>query len=229
MEPQLQLFPEKCIGCGSCYKICPSARKSCGGCGKCAEVCYAEALILRGKSMTVGEVMAEVEKDRAFYEKSGGGVTFSGGEPLLQADFLCALLRESKLQGINTAVDTAGNAAWEIFESIMPYADLWLYDFKILDNAKHKEATGVYNDRILENLRTLIDAGANVHVRIPVIPSVNDGEAEMKSMAEFLEKLGHAGSVEYLPFHQMAGGKYESLGMTYQAADLPDIKSSRPD
>ena len=234
-EPQLQIFFEKCIGCGNCYKICPSGahgavdgnlkfdRELCVGCGKCADVCYTDALILRGKTMSVEEVMADVEKDRAYYEKSGGGVTFSGGEPLCQADFLGALLRESKTRGLHTAVDTAGNVPWEIFEQIMPFVDLWLYDLKILDNSKHKKATGVENNTILENLKMLTNAGKNVHIRIPVIPSVNDNETEMENIAEFLAKLRFTGSVELLPFHQMAGGKYESLGMPYRAEDMQNL------
>jgi len=233
-EPQLQVFFEKCIGCGNCVKACPAgahrfengrrtlARELCGGCGKCAEVCYAEALVLRGKIMSVQETLAEVEKDRDFYDQSGGGVTFSGGEPLFQPEFLAALLRESKKAGLHTTVDTAGDAPWEIFESVMDFVDLWLYDFKLFDGAQHKKTTGVHNGRILENLKKLTGLGKNVHIRIPVIPDINDGETERKSMTDFLAEIGFDGPVEYLPFHQMAKGKYESLGMPYRE---PKIKT----
>jgi len=231
-EPQLQYFPEKCIGCGKCQAVCPAAahgkvgrkpefaRELCSGCGICADACYAEALVLRGKVMAVEAVMTVVEKDRSFYDKSGGGVTFSGGEPLYQRDFLISLLRESKAAGLHTAVDTAGNAPWDAFEAAMPFVDLWLYDVKALDNAKHMAATGSYNNRILDNLKMLADAGSDILIRIPVIPGVNDGVSDIGGIANYLAGLRSVNSVELLPFHQMAGGKYESLGMPYRAAGI---------
>jgi len=225
--PQIQVFFEKCIGCGNCFKACPAGahgvtkkgrefkRELCGGCGACAEVCYAEALVLRGKRVSVREVLAELEKDREFYEQSGGGVTFSGGEPLCQPEFLEALLRECKAVGLHTAVDTAGNADWAVFEAVMPFADLWLYDVKVIDGAKHKKATGADNSAILGNLKALMAAGADINIRVPVIPGLNDGEEEKKAIMGFLEGLRYSGPVEYLPFHRMAQGKYDSLGMAY--------------
>jgi len=231
-RPQLQLFLQKCIGCGKCFVICPVnahrardgnrefLRDLCVGCGKCADICYAEALILRGKTVPVQEVIDEVERDLPFYEKSGGGVTFSGGEPLYQKEFLESLLRESKKRGLHTAVETAGHVPWEHIEVMQPFVDLWLYDLKVMDSAKHKEVTGAGNTRILENLKALAALENEITIRIPVIPGVNDNSAEMEKMAAFISGLRSVHSVDLLPFHQMAEGKYESLGMPYKAGGM---------
>ena len=267
-EPQLQVFPQKCIGCGKCLEVCPlqahqliaspvaatvaapdqaaetvagteitasgntatlakslSGRKiflreRCTGCGKCAETCYAGALVLTGKKMTVEEVVAEIEKDRPFYENSGGGATFSGGEPLLQSDFLAEALEACRRKGIHTAVDTAGNVPWPTFRRVLPLTDLFLFDMKTADPALHRRATGVTNTRILKNLACLAAAGTRIHVRIPVIPGMNDSPEEMAAMADILAGIPGLEKVELLPFHRLGGGKYESLGMTYRAAAL---------
>jgi len=225
--PQLQAFTEKCVGCLNCVGACPNKahevtdngrefkRELCGGCGKCADVCRAEALVLIGKTVSVGEVVAEVNKDREFYEQSGGGVTFSGGEPLGQPLFLEALLRMSKAEGLHTAVDTAGDADWGVFASAAPFVDLWLYDIKVIDGAAHKKAAGADNAGIHENFKRLVGAGADIIVRVPVIPGLNDGEDDKKVLAAFLEEARFAGPVEYLPFHRLAKSKYDSLGMPY--------------
>ena len=232
IEPQLQLFLDKCIGCGKCFAVCPTGahrmmgtnheflQELCNGCGKCADVCYVEALVLRGRSVSVKEVIDEVEKDRPYYETSGGGVTFSGGEPLIQKDFLLCLLRECKAAGLHTAVDTAGNVPKETIEAAMPFVDLWLYDIKMLDEAKHREATGAGNSRILENIKMLAALDKEIIVRVTVVPGVNDNQAEMESIAGFISGLKTVKHVELLPFHRMAGGKYQSLGMEYRAEGL---------
>ena len=234
LHPQIQLFPQKCIGCLKCVKICPHhaqlfeqgkriyLRSLCVNCGKCAEVCNSQALVLIGKEMTVSEVMEKVTRDLPFYKISKGGVTFSGGEPLEQADFLRALLIECKKQNIHTAVDTAGNVSWEEFEKIIQYTDLFLYDIKCMDNEKHKQATGAENIRILENLRLIQSAGFQneIWIRIPIIPGINDNEEEAKKVVNFIREFKGISKIDLLPFHKMGKEKYESLGMEYKAEEL---------
>jgi pyruvate formate lyase activating enzyme len=172
--------------------------------------------------MTVSEVMEKVTRDLPFYKISKGGVTFSGGEPLEQADFLRALLIECKKQNIHTAVDTAGNVSWEEFEKILQYTDLFLYDIKCMDNEKHKQATGAENIRILENLRLIQSAGFQneIWIRIPIIPGINDNEEEAKKVVNFIREFKGISKIDLLPFHKMGKEKYESLGMEYKAEEL---------
>lgn len=226
---ELQVFVQKCIGCGRCVEVCPveahsieDGRKTfnrilCIKCGKCAEVCYTGALEMTGKKMFVKEVVDEAEKDRAFYDNSGGGVTFSGGEPLLQKNFIKELLAESKKRGLHTAVETAGNVLWETFEEILPLVDLFLYDVKVMDPDKHKAVTGSDNKRCLDNLKKLTQKGANINIRVPVIPGVNDTEGEMQEIVELIIATSRSIPVELLPFHRMGEGKYISLGLEYKA------------
>ncbi len=172
---------------------------------------------MSGKKMTVEEVMEVVEQDRNFYETSGGGVTFSGGEPLLQFRFLRELLKESKNRGFHTAVETAGNVEWQAFEEIVELTDLFLYDIKVLDRKKHIQATGSNNDRCLSNLQQLVRRKANICVRIPVIEHVNDSQEDMQQIADYLSACSHNIPVELLPFHKMGAEKYKGLGIPYRA------------
>lgn len=231
-HPELQIFPQKCIGCGNCFEVCPVGahrilegkreflRELCRSCGKCAEGCYAGALVLVGKLMTVQEVMSEVEKDRPFYETSDGGVTFSGGEPLLQKDFIHALLVESKNMGFHTAVDTAGNVSWKVFDAILPYVDLFLFDVKTVNEKKHIEGTGVSNERIIENLKKLSAIGVRVWIRVPIIPGFNDNEKDMGEIADLVGDLANIELIELKPFHRLGKNKYDSLGLEYPCADF---------
>jgi pyruvate formate lyase activating enzyme len=230
--PQLQRFPQKCIGCGRCVKVCPPnahnlvdgrmvySKERCIGCGACAEACYAEALVLAGKTMTVSEVLDEIAKDMSFYQNSNGGVTFSGGEPLLQIGFLEQLLSKCKQQGIHTAVDTAGNVSWECFERTLPYTDLYLYDVKTFGEEHHREATGSSNRMILENLSRLSLLGVAIWIRIPVVPGINDSDEEMAGIFGFLSSLKNIKRIEMLPFHRMGEGKYASLGLVFRAKNI---------
>ncbi|MGE5222061.1 MAG: glycyl-radical enzyme activating protein [Omnitrophica WOR_2 bacterium] len=232
MQPQIQFFPGKCIACGSCVDICQHGaqqleggrrvydRSLCQECGDCLVNCFSGALQWVGKEASVEQVLAEIEQDRLYYENSRGGVTFSGGEPLLQKEFLRSLLAESKKRGFHTAVDTAGNVPWESFEAIKPYTDLFLYDFKALDERKHREATGVGNRRILDNLQRLADGDVEIWIRIPVIPGVNDREKDIQAMAAFLSPLKGIRWVELLSFHHLGSEKYESLGKPYPSKEL---------
>jgi len=192
-------------------------RELCISCGRCAEDCYAEALAIAGKWMTVREVMDEVIKDKPFYENSGGGVTLSGGEPLLQAGFVRELLEESKREGLHTAVDTAGNVPWEAFESVLPFVDLFLYDVKVADEELHRQVTGVSNTRILDNLKRLAGKGTTILIRIPVIPGVNDTPEEMERIGLLIKDLDNIEYADLLPFHGLGESKYASLGMEYKA------------
>jgi len=251
---ELSLFPDRCIGCGKCLAACARKchsadsegkrtfdRESCVRCGACTNTCYAGSLVMTGKSYTVGEVMKVVSSDAPFYENSNGGMTCSGGEPLLQSEFVCELMRASKAVGIDTALDTAGNVGYDSFERVLPYTDLILYDVKCIDSDLHQRVTGSKNALILENLRRLAaEAIIPIWIRIPVIPGVNDNIDNMRATAEFLAelpgaKLGGAGElsekpggaglsgakpggsgivkVELLPYHGLGAGKYESLGM----------------
>jgi len=226
-EPQLAFFPEKCIGCMRCVEVCPTGATTvrngemkydagrCNVCGKCAEECYAGARVIYGKSASVAEVMREVEKDIPFYENSGGGVTFSGGEPLMQLKFLKALLVRCKERRLHTAVDTCGHAPWEAFEEILPFTDLFLYDVKHMDSGKHRELTGVGNELILENARRLDERGAEIWLRIPVIPRFNDDIDNMERIASFFGGFRNIRKIEFLPYHRFAEAKYRRLGMPY--------------
>lgn len=230
-HPEIQIFPQKCIGCGNCIKVCPVGahqiiggergflRDLCESCGRCAEECYADALVLVGKVMSVQEIINEVEKDRSFYKTSNGGVTFSGGEPLLQKDFIYALLLESKSKGFHTAVDTAGNVAWEVFDTVLPYVDLVLFDVKAVSEDKHIKGTGVSNTRILENLKKLSTVGTRIWIRIPIIPGFNDNTNDMEEVAALVRDLANIDLIELMPFHRLGKGKYESLGLEYACKD----------
>lgn len=229
--PELQIFPQKCIGCGNCFKVCSVGahqiigerreflRDRCQHCGNCAEQCYAEALVLVGEVMSVQEVMDEVEKDRPFYETSNGGVTFSGGEPLLHKDFIHSLLLESKSKGLDTAVDTAGNVPWEVFDAVLPHVDLFLFDVKAVNEDKHIKGTGVSNIRILENLNRLSKAGTRIWIRVPIIPGFNDNANDMEEVAVLVQELANIELIELMPFHRLGKAKYESLGLEYACKD----------
>ena len=239
VRPVVEFFPEKCILCGMCVETCPEGaqqiegdqrlyyRELCQACGKCVEECFARALVLPAREMTAEEVMAEVHRDRDYYNDSGGGVTFSGGEPFLQKEFLLELLRLSKRAGLHTAVDTAANVPFEWIEEALPYTDLFLFDCKVIDEERHRAVTGVSNRRILENLRKLGDGRARVWVRVPVIPGTNDTPEEIGAIAEFLTDLPGVEQVELLPFHHLGSGKYDSLGLDYPSQELKPPSESQ--
>ena len=162
--------------------------------------------------MSVNEVFDEIIKDKAFYENSGGGVTFSGGECMLQIDFLVKILKKCKENSLHTAVDTAGCVPWESFEKIIPYTDLFLYDIKVMDSERHKKYIGTGNELILENYAKLAEHNANIWVRVPVIPDVNDNEEEKRKLEKFLKENGTPEKIEFLPYHSMGEHKYQALG-----------------
>lgn len=241
--PEILFSPDRCIGDGECAAVCPQHahefdgklhiyhRDLCTACGQCVDVCYAEALEISGRKMTVDQVVAEVLQDRAFYETSGGGVTLSGGDPLVQRAFSRAILFRCKAEGLHTALETAANCRWQDLESLLPVTDLMMMDLKQMDPEKHRAATGVSNQRILANARRLAELGVSLIFRVPVVPTVNDTVESIAAIAGFVRDLtalgkarGHYASdrpsLELLPFHRMAGNKYERLGMEHRARDL---------
>ena len=220
-KPQIMFYKDKCIGCGKCEEVCPNHLKKCDFCGKCELYCAADARKICGREYTVLEVLSEIVKDKSFYEASEGGVTFSGGECMLQIDFLCEILKKCKENGIHTAVDTAGNVPWEYFERILKYTDLFLYDIKLFDREKHKQYTGADNNVILDNLKKLFECGANVWIRIPVISGVNDTEEEMRKIKEFLKPYSPL-KIELLCYHKMGEHKYDALNMQITKFSVPD-------
>lgn len=218
---QMLFYKNKCTGCGKCKEKCPNSLKKCDFCEKCTIFCPRDAREICGKEYTAEEILKIVLKDKDFYDASGGGVTFSGGECMLQIDFLEKILHLCKKNGIHTAVDTAGHVPFEYFERILPYTDLFLYDIKCSDSEKHKHFTGVGNEKILENLAKLLGMGASVWVRIPIIPSVNDGEEEMRKIKALLDSFGMPEKIELLPYHAMGEHKYEAMGKAAQKFSVP--------
>ena len=220
-DTQMMFYKDKCTGCGKCAEVCPNKLEKCDFCGKCTMLCPSDARQICGKEITSDALIKELVKDKMFYETSDGGVTFSGGECMLQIDFLEEILKKCKENGLHTAVDTAGNVPYEYFERILPYTDLFLYDVKCIDEALHKEGTGVSNKRILENLKKLSDeACTEIIIRIPVIKGYNGSENEMGRIADFIGKL-RIKSVELLPYHKMGEHKYSALGMDEFVFEVP--------
>jgi pyruvate formate lyase activating enzyme len=242
----IQFTPSRCIGCGACVAACTQGAQElgalgriyhhdlCTSCGVCVPECYAEALQFVGRTMSAEEVLAEVLLDQRFSAACGGGVTLSGGEPMLQADFALDLLARFKAAGLHTAIETTTQTRWEHLEAALPLVDLFMVDIKHLDPVKHQAATGVSNHTILANITRLAATGKPIIFRIPVVPTVNATREEITAIAQFVRDLGAtradggAGlSLELLPFHRLAGDKYASLGMDYRAAELetPDKAS----
>lgn len=231
-EPQVQFFPEKCIACGACVEVCENdaqllngdqrlyLRDLCTSCMSCVQECFSGALEQSGKVYTVEDILAEIERDRTYYQFSDGGVTFSGGEPFLQQPFLKEVLQACKEAGFHTAVDTALNVPWALVEEVLPYTDLFLVDVKAFDDEIHHQATGVSNRRILDNLKLLSAVHPQIWIRIPVIPGVNDSASELESISMYLATLESIRWIELLPFHTLGSEKYPSLGMDYPAQGL---------
>ncbi|MFC1563774.1 glycyl-radical enzyme activating protein [candidate division KSB1 bacterium] len=214
---------ERCRKCDDCIKACPKKaieqkgtvryvnKKECDLCGDCVEACNAEALELAGKEMTVDEVMAEIEKDIVFYDESGGGVTFSGGEPMNQVDFLDSILERCRKLELNTTVDTSGYCSFQSFRKIQDKVDLFLFDLKCLDDHVHKLYTGVSNRMILENLKKLYLYGKKIVIRLSLIPGVNDDMANIEKTAKYLSGLKKIKEINLLPYHKMGIDKFSRL------------------
>lgn len=225
--PELMYIKRKCIACKTCVANCPSGaitlegkqlilnRKLCSSCGVCAEMCPTGAIKLVGKQMSTEEILKELNKDILFFNQSQGGVTVSGGEPLMQVEFLKELLERLKHLKVHTVVDTCGYAERKSFELILPYVDLFLYDLKIVDDAKHKKYTGVSNEKIRENLEFLLQSEKSVLIRVPIVPAINDSEEDIEDLMDYLEHIGIKSNIHLLPFHNISE-KYDMLGKKFK-------------
>jgi pyruvate formate lyase activating enzyme len=224
MRPELQVFPDRCIGCRACADACPEAaheflheahvfhRDRCTGCGRCADVCYAKSLVLVGETRTAQSVAAAVLADRPFY-KPAGGVTISGGEPLVQADFTGDILGLCRGGDVHTAIETNLARPWEVIAPLLPLVDLFLVDVKTIDDAAHRRATGLSNAHTLDNLRRLDEQGAALVVRTPVVVGFNECPEQIGAIAEFLAGFRNVRQYDLLPYHPLGVGKYDSLGL----------------
>jgi len=222
-EPELLFDPGKCTLCGKCAAVCPEHchtlaedkhtfdRAKCRHCGLCAEHCPTEALISVGRKMSVNEVMAEVMKDEVFYRNSSGGITLSGGEPLANFEFSSYLLKAAKEAGIHTAIETSGFAPWDRIRELLPLVDLWLWDVKTIPE-KHEKLTGVPAEPILENLKRINQSCASIILRCPLVPGVNDSDAELRHIAKLANDNPHVREIDLEPYHPLGEGKSRSLG-----------------
>lgn len=222
-RPQLAFYENKCIGCGECVSECDQKAhyivgikhlfipEKCAACGSCVDACLGDALKLYGKRVTAEEILPTLLEDRDFYASSGGGVTLSGGECLLQPEFCEELLKLLKESKIHTAVDTCGFVSRAAIDRVLPYTDLFLYDIKAIDEEVHIRCTGQSNQVILENLRYIDEAGKKIEIRIPYVPEYNDTQIE--KIADFIAELKNITRVKVLPYHNYAGSKYRALQM----------------
>lgn len=218
---QLAFYGHKCVMCGKCAEVCSLHslsggthtidKEKCVLCGRCAEVCPQSAIEIFGTEMTVDEVCTALIKDKSFYDESGGGITLSGGECLLQSEACREILKEMKHCEINTAVDTCGFVAREAIDRVMPYTDTFLYDIKAIDVDVHKRCTGQPNELILDNLMYIDKSGAKTEIRIPYVPGYNDNQID--KIGSFLAQLKNITGVRVLPYHNYAASKYAALGI----------------
>jgi len=218
--PELSFLPDKCIGCGYCASVCPNGcfvggkfdRSNCISCGACCEKCYSGARERIGKYMTVEEVLTEVMKDWMFYAESGGGMTISGGEPLFQPEFTVGLLRQAKSAGLHNALDTCGFAAWEDIAAALPFTDIFLYDLKETDAARHLQYTGVELKPILENLFRIDGLGGKIILRCPLVPGLNLREDHAAALAGIAGKLQNLAEIDLMAYHPLGESKPVRLG-----------------
>lgn len=231
--PELMWVESKCIHCGKCLRNCPNHalsvteegklaidRERCMRCGFCASQCYAEAMKMTGRYVSVDELMPVLERDRAYYEESGGGITLGGGDPLLQPEFAAKLLKECKRRGLHTAMETSACFPWEHLAQIKDDVDLFLIDVKSVDAELHRANTGLSNEQILSNLRRLTDEGHNVIIRVPTVPGYNDSDENIQATVAFANSLKTKPEVVLLPYFDLGMSKYEQLGREYPTRDV---------
>jgi pyruvate formate lyase activating enzyme len=238
--PEIEFLESHCQHCGQCIAACPKEaiypdpfitgmekidRQRCDHCGECVLACPHEALRMLGEWRTVEQVLAEILRDADYYRKSGGGVTISGGEPLAQPAFTRLLLEACYDHNLHTAVETSGCVQWPLYESILPFSDLFLFDLKQMDSQLHRRLTGVPNETILENLRRLGSSGAALILRLPLIPGCNTSEAHFNAVAELAASV-RAAEIHLMPFHQLGKDKYLRLGRTYSLDGEPGLREN---
>ena len=237
---QIMFKPTTCVSCGSCVPVCPQKIHSisssgehiidrsidCIGCGQCVEACIPDALKVSGEQVPISELLEYVEQDRAFYDQSGGGVTLGGGEVTAQPEAAINLLQACKQEGLHTAIETCGYTKKETILRFAEYVDLFLFDLKHIDSDRHFELTGVRNEMILENLEELIMKRNHVKVRMPMLKGINDSEAEIRGVIEFLKPFRNFKNfegIDLLPYHKLGVNKYVQLGMDYPIEGDPSL------
>ena len=238
-RPELYFLHERCSACGACAQACPSGchaieqglhridRSACDACGACVRACPQAALEIKGERLSVAQVMADVVKDRAFFDGSGGGLTISGGEPLAQASFTRALLQAAKTAGIHTCIETSGFGQRERLLELLPLTDLFLFDWKQSDRDAHQRQVGVAQHRIHDNLIALSEAGAHIRLRCPVIPGINDRDSHFQTIARLANDLAGIEAVEVMPYHPMGRAKSERIGSHWQLPDLAFVDETQ--
>jgi pyruvate formate lyase activating enzyme len=235
-QPEIGISRKKCNMCGKCIDACPLNavsisdkvikidREKCNRCGICVEACHPEAIQIYGKYMTVTQLVKEAEKDIVFYKNSGGGVTISGGEPLIDPEFNEELLSSLKRVGINVGIDTSGYVPWSNIERLLPFIDFLLWDIKHMDSEKHRTLTGVPNELILSNARACSEKRIPLYIRIPVIPGFNDTEENISETCVFAKELASLVQIDLLPVHHLGRARYESLDRPYPLSNVPLIQ-----
>lgn len=223
---EIMEYPSKCIGCGLCIKHCPKQAIDADGhvdrsfclreCTECTDICYAEAKKLMGKEYTIDALFAEISKDKIFYDVKGGGVTFSGGEPLTYGKYLEQIAKKCRQNRIDVCVESCGYSSFDSFKSALPYIDSMFMDIKIIDPQRHKEVTGASNELILENVKRIAEYGIPLTIRTPIVPGYTDSQENIKGIAEFTSKLTTVKEYELLRYHNFGESKYAALGRTYE-------------
>ncbi|MGI6217664.1 MAG: glycyl-radical enzyme activating protein [Coriobacteriales bacterium] len=228
---QVGFIANLCQGCGRCAKACTNSAivtepgkhridySKCIACGKCVDDCYYGALVMYGKPMSSEQLVNALRKDEIFYDASGGGITISGGEPLTHPKFVAEVLQGVKKAGISTAIETAGCVSWNAFEEVKDFTDLFLFDIKILDSKLHEEYIGQPNTKILNNAARLVEEGANVLFRMPLVKGINDNHENIASTAEFLKRINNP-RLQLMPYHRLGQSKYQALDMDYPCEEV---------
>ena len=236
-SPALQHgFVEKnCVHCGRCVLVCPAGLhrledgkhiadfSACKLCGECIANCINGALKRYGAAMQPDDILKIVSQDRNFYKNSGGGLTVSGGEPMAQFEGTLALLKGANAQAIHTCLDTSGHAPTEHYERVLPYADCFLFDYKLTDDEKHRQYTGVSNKLILKNLAFLNDCSATVHLRCPIIPGINDDDEHLSGIAQLARQYSSIAAVEIMAYHNMGQSKSRQIRTAWDLGELPSM------
>ena len=224
LHPQNLYMPEKCIHCGGCKAVCPSGLRksdgrwqsdgsSCRGCGQCGKICLPGANTVNGRIMTPQEVLHATVQDKIFYQTSGGGVTFSGGEPLMQGEFLCETAKLHAQEGLHTILETSGFGSWHVLEQVLPYISVFYFDWKVTDPELHRKLTGADNRLIRQNLERLNDAGADIVLRCPMIPGCNDTPEHFRGIGELTRTMRKIRQVDVLPYHPIGNDKRKKMGL----------------